>query len=99
MLERIARDHQIIVTIEDGALKGGFGNEIAERLAEKKLMHIELASIGIADNFVEQGAPDILYKELGMSAEGICKAVRDCAGYEIVRAGHLKTFYKHSRAS
>ncbi len=72
LIKQIASTHQAILTVEENALQGGFGSAVAEfLLAEDLICNIGLASVGIPDEFVEQGAPDILRKLYGLDAEGI----------------------------
>ena len=63
-----------IITVEDGALRGGVGEAITKYLADNNLCK-SIKSLGIADNFVEQGTPAELYSLCGYDSEGILKAI------------------------
>jgi 1-deoxy-D-xylulose-5-phosphate synthase len=99
MLEKLAQDHQLVITIEDGALKGGFGSEVVEYFAKHNISGVELTCLGIPDEFVEQGSPDSLYAELGLSAEGICKAVRKSNIFNTTVNNQFHKYLEHSKAS
>ena len=72
LIKQIASTHQAILTVEENALQGGFGSAVAEFLiAEGLICDLSLASVGIPDEFVEQGSPEILRKLYGLDAEGI----------------------------
>ena len=65
-----------IITVEDGALRGGIGEAITKILADNNLCK-RVRSLGIADNFVEQGTPAELYSLCGYDSEGIFKAITE----------------------
>ncbi len=98
MLRNLSQHHRLIVTIEDGTLKGGFGSETVEFMAANNLQ-VELVSLGIPDEFVEQGDPKKLYQQLGLTAEGICDAVKSSKSFSKIKNNHLSRYFKHSKAS
>ena len=65
-----------IITVEDGALRGGVGEAITKVLADNNI-YKRVKSLGIADNFVEQGTPAELYSLCGYDSKGILKAIFD----------------------
>jgi len=64
-----------LVTVEENAVSGGFGNSVVERLQQSGVSDIQLKSIGIPDEFVEQGSQAILRAKYGLDAKGITKQV------------------------
>ncbi len=64
-----------LVTVEENALSGGFGNSVADLLQKSGINDIRVKSIGIPDEFVEQGTQAILRSKYGLDAEGIAKQV------------------------
>jgi len=64
-----------LVTVEENAVSGGFGNSVIERLQQSGVSDIQLKSIGIPDEFVEQGSQAILRAKYGLDAKGITKQV------------------------
>jgi 1-deoxy-D-xylulose-5-phosphate synthase len=64
-----------LVTIEENAISGGFGNGVVELLQQSGISDIQVKSIGIPDEFVEQGSQAVLRAKYGLDAEGIAKQV------------------------
>ena len=76
LLDEVFKNYKSIVTVEDGALKGGFGSAVLEYMADSGVA-LPVKRIGIPDNFIEHGTPAELYSMLGMDVEGIAKIVRN----------------------
>ena len=64
-----------MVTVEENALSGGFGSSVVQLLQESGMSDLQVKSIGIADEFVQQGAQDILRSKYGLDAKGIAQQV------------------------
>ena len=75
IMEKVAQDYDHIITIEDGALNGGFGSAILEWLADNGYAK-KVIRLGIPDTFVEHGKPSELYHIVGLDTEGIIKAIK-----------------------
>ena len=71
---QMARTHQAMVTLEEGAIAGGAGSAVLECLAAHGL-HMPVLSLGLADAWTEHGDPARLLAELGLDAAGIRQAV------------------------
>ncbi|OGR43193.1 MAG: 1-deoxy-D-xylulose-5-phosphate synthase [Elusimicrobia bacterium GWA2_56_46] len=56
-----------LVTVEDNALETGFGSAVLEYLNENAIQS-NLLRLGIPDRYIEQGRPDELYEDLGLSS-------------------------------
>lgn len=97
MLTRIASHHNLIITVEEGTLKGGFGSEVAEFLADRNISSVELVRIGIPDAFVEQGNRNILLDNVGLSVDGIINAIRKSKFFQSHKRGKLLFFKQHSK--
>ncbi len=69
-----------VLTLEENVLKGGFGSAILEFMAEKDLRGIEVKNLGIPDQFIEQGARNILLQQCGLDQEGIEKTITTMLG-------------------
>lgn len=82
LLNDIARTHQWIFTVEENSLSGGFGSTISRILSEKRSPP-RLVTLGIPDEFIEQGAREILIAKLGLNAEGITRTIADTIGKPI----------------
>ena len=79
-LDRLSRDHQWIVTMEENVLKGGCGEACGDYLLAKH-EDVRLIHVGVPDVYVEHGGVDQLKKTLHMDAdsivERICSAMSD----------------------
>ncbi len=78
-----ACEAKVVITLEEGVIEGGVGEEVAcyiERLALDKTItkspRVEL--LGLPDTFIPQGKVDQLFKDLNLDAEGIADRVRAC---------------------
>jgi 1-deoxy-D-xylulose-5-phosphate synthase len=75
LITALAGDIKQVVTVEENALSGGFGSRVASLLEESGISDIQLRSIGIPDEFVEQGSQAILRSDYGLDAPGIARQV------------------------
>ena len=74
MLHEIGQNFTKIVTIEDGALKGGMGSAILEFMGDNQYTPV-IKRIGLPDKFVQHGSPKELYKICGMDSENIANVL------------------------
>jgi 1-deoxy-D-xylulose-5-phosphate synthase len=72
---QLARDHDALVTVEEGAIMGGAGSAVAEYLAAAGLA-VPMLHLGLPDEFVEHGDPAKLLSMLGLDATGIEQSIR-----------------------
>jgi 1-deoxy-D-xylulose-5-phosphate synthase len=75
----------LVVTIEDGALAGGFGSAVAE-LATGIGRRGELLALGVPDVFLEHGSREELLQEVGLDGRGIARSVQEALAR--VRSGN-----------
>ena len=73
-LDRLSRDHQWIVTMEENVLKGGFGEACGDYLLAKH-EDVRLIHVGVPDVYVEHGGVDQLKKTLHMDADSIVERI------------------------
>jgi 1-deoxy-D-xylulose-5-phosphate synthase len=66
----------LVVTIEDGALAGGFGSAVAE-LATRIGRRAEVVALGVPDVLLEHGGREELLREVGLDAPGIARSVQE----------------------
>jgi 1-deoxy-D-xylulose-5-phosphate synthase len=78
LLLEIANQFTTLITVEDGAMIGGFGSAVAEFLAANRLKN-RLITLGIPDTFIEHGEPEELHKLCGFDSESIAKLVESLA--------------------
>lgn len=76
---REATDAKLVVTVEEGVLSGGAGEGVLEVIAEQGL-HAEVLTMGLPDEFIEQGKIPQLLAMLGLDATGISKAIAEKLG-------------------
>ncbi len=74
ILKEILKNHQYIVTLEDGALNGGFGSAVAEFIMDNGYSN-SLIRFGIPDKFIEHGKVELLEKDLGLLPEQITEKI------------------------
>src|SRR5438067_10965774 len=72
-LDRWARRHPAVLTLEDNVATGGFGSAVAETLAPHG---IPVTVMAVPDAFIEQGAQSELLKQLGLDTPGVAARIR-----------------------
>jgi 1-deoxy-D-xylulose-5-phosphate synthase len=68
LLEFFARSAEVVVTMEDHVLPGGFGSAVVEELSNRGL-RTPVVRIGWPDAFIEHGKPDALRAKYGISVQ------------------------------
>lgn len=76
MIERLSREHRLLVTIEENVLSGGYGARVLEYVSKEKLP-VHVCRIGLPDTFIEQGNIDLLRRENGLEKSAIVKKIID----------------------
>jgi 1-deoxy-D-xylulose-5-phosphate synthase len=83
LLAQLSAEHDLLVTVEEGVLAGGFGSGVWEALSEGGATP-RILRIGLPDRYVTHGAPKVLHEEVGFTgariAERIEAAVLDPRG-------------------
>ena len=74
LVVRLARDHDAIVTIEEGVVAGGAGSGVAEALAAHDVT-VPILHLGLPDAFIDHGDPAFLLSHVGLDAKGIAASV------------------------
>lgn len=64
-----------IITVEENTLNGGFGSAVLGLLETSNLSNIKARRIGIPDEFVEHGTPELLHQKYNLDARGIVRQV------------------------
>jgi len=70
LLLQVARSHQALVTLEEGATLGGAGSAVLEAL-QAAAIELPVLQLGLADEFIEHGDPAHLLQLQGLDAQGI----------------------------
>ena len=83
MVERLALGHDLLVTIEEGVLQGGFGSAVLEHLEDSFPNPGERARVmrvGLPDRYVTHGKPNLLHEEVGFTAADVAEKVGAALG-------------------
>jgi 1-deoxy-D-xylulose-5-phosphate synthase len=79
LAERLAREHDLVVTIEENVLAGGFGSAVLEHLedafAEAPGERARVMRVGLPDRYVTHGKPALLRGEVGLTGESVAERV------------------------
>jgi 1-deoxy-D-xylulose-5-phosphate synthase len=75
LLAQLAAEHDLLVTVEEGVLAGGFGSAVWECLSEDGAVAPRILRIGLPDRYVTHGSPALLHEEVGYTAERIAERV------------------------
>lgn len=83
LILRLARDHDVLVTIEEGSI-GGFGAQVLHTLAENGALDkgLKVRSMVLPDTFIDQDSPAAMYAKAGLDAKGIVTRVFEALGRE-----------------
>jgi 1-deoxy-D-xylulose-5-phosphate synthase len=79
LITRAIQECGFLVTVEEGALMGGFGSAVLETACDAGLPTHRIRRLGIKDEFVEHGDRQELLAHLGLNAAGIAQVCRDLA--------------------
>jgi 1-deoxy-D-xylulose-5-phosphate synthase len=72
---QLAAEHELLVTVEEGVLAGGFGSGVWETLSDAGTT-ARILRVGLPDRFVTHGAPKLLHEEVGFTAQRIADRIR-----------------------
>ncbi|MDO8608063.1 MAG: 1-deoxy-D-xylulose-5-phosphate synthase [Phaeospirillum sp.] len=72
LILRLAREHEVLITIEEGAV-GGFGGHVLQLLASHGALDqgLKVRPLSLPDYFVEHDSPTVQYETIGLNASGI----------------------------
>ncbi|WP_407062703.1 1-deoxy-D-xylulose-5-phosphate synthase [Cohaesibacter marisflavi] len=93
MILELAGTHDMLITIEEGAV-GGFGSQVLHLLAAEGALDgsLKIRSLTMEDHYTNHGKPDVMYKENGLDADGIIRAVFEALGKDLnaaIEAGEM----------
>jgi 1-deoxy-D-xylulose-5-phosphate synthase len=75
LIRELAEQYDLLVTVEENAIKGGAGSAVVEYLMQEKLLTPTL-NIGLPDHFVAQGTQEEMHALLGINGAGIIKQIQ-----------------------
>ncbi len=71
---QLAAEHELLVTVEEGVLAGGFGSAVWETLSDAGIA-ARILRVGLPDRYVTHGAPRLLHEEVGFTGERIAERI------------------------
>jgi 1-deoxy-D-xylulose-5-phosphate synthase len=74
LIAQLAAEHELLVTVEEGVLAGGFGSAVLECVSDLGL-RARVLRVGLPDRFVTHGAPALLHAEVGFTGERIAERI------------------------
>ena len=84
LMLRLAREHEVLVTIEEGAI-GGFGAYVMQALSDNDALDgaLKVRMMVLPDVFLDQDSPTAMYAKAGLDAKGIVKRVFEALGKDV----------------
>jgi 1-deoxy-D-xylulose-5-phosphate synthase len=83
LIKRLAREHEVLITIEEGAV-GGFASHVLQFLALNGLLDrgLKVRPMVLPDRFIDQDTPEKMYEAAGLDANGIVAMALGALGRE-----------------
>jgi len=78
LMAQLAAEHDLLVTVEEGVLAGGFGSAVWETLNDAGTAGaggVRIMRVGLPDRYVTHGKPALLHEEVGFTGERIAERV------------------------
>ena len=75
LMAQLAAEHDLLVTVEEGVLAGGFGSAVWETLNEAGVTPPRILRVGLPDRYVTHGKPALLHEEVGFTGKRIAERV------------------------
>lgn len=94
LMLRLARSHEVVVTIEEGA-RGGFGAHVLHLLSEEGVLDrgLKIRTMTLPDRFIEQASPAAMYDKAGLNAPQIAATALRALGQPTIvqTSGEIRT--------
>ncbi|MFZ9501373.1 MAG: 1-deoxy-D-xylulose-5-phosphate synthase [Beijerinckiaceae bacterium] len=84
LVRRLARDHAVLLTVEEGSI-GGFGAQVMQFLSDEGLLDsgaLKFRAMVLPDVYLEQDKPERMYAQAGLDAKGIAARALEALGRE-----------------
>ncbi|WP_179959523.1 1-deoxy-D-xylulose-5-phosphate synthase [Pannonibacter tanglangensis] len=84
LIARLAREHEVLVMVEEGSI-GGFGSHVLTALADTGALDrgLKVRCMRLPDRYQDQDRPEQMYKDAGLSVDGILKTVFEALGRDV----------------
>ena len=84
LVERLAREHEVLITVEEGAI-GGFGSHVLQALADNGVLDggLKVRPMVLPDIFIDQDSPAAMYATAGLDAKGIVTKAFEALGQNL----------------
>jgi 1-deoxy-D-xylulose-5-phosphate synthase len=79
LVAQLMAEHELLVTVEEGVLAGGFGSAVWEALSDAGLPS-RILRVGLPDRYVTHGAPALLHEEVGFTGAKIAERILAAVG-------------------
>jgi 1-deoxy-D-xylulose-5-phosphate synthase len=80
LMAQLAGEHDLLVTVEEGVLAGGFGSAVWETLSDGGLPVPKMLRVGLPDRYVTHGTPALLHGEVGFTGKAIAQRIEAAVG-------------------
>ena len=71
-------EHDVLVTVEENVLAGGFGSAVVEYMADNDLLgDTRVLRFGLPDRYVTHGKPALLREEVGLTPQDVARHVAE----------------------
>ncbi|HEX3808414.1 MAG TPA: 1-deoxy-D-xylulose-5-phosphate synthase [Rhizomicrobium sp.] len=83
LIRRLAREHEVLITIEEGSI-GGFASHVMQFLAQEGLLDngLKIRPMTLPDRFIDQDTPERMYEAAGLDAKSIVATALSALGRE-----------------
>ncbi len=76
LIASLVEEHDVLVTVEENVLAGGFGSAVVEHMADADLLgDVRVLRFGLPDRYVTHGKPALLREEVGLTPEAVAEQV------------------------
>jgi 1-deoxy-D-xylulose-5-phosphate synthase len=86
LMTTLAADHEVLITVEENVLPGGFGAAVLEHVEDTftgpESKRARVVRVGIPDRYVTHGKPALLREEVGLTGDAVAARVRGVLGIE-----------------
>lgn len=76
LITKEASDTDVVITVEEGCLQGGFGSAVLEMFEEQGII-VPVRRLGLPDKYIEAGKRDFILEKYGLTADGIASCAKE----------------------